>query len=137
MPDSSISASCEVRASVWLAVAVVSWHNFNLSGLAAADFQACLRKRWDRRRQVLGSTFRAGRSRLRRIAITVPCQRCEMRNPTSIAELDRKLGTPSDETVESLRLLKAFFKLAPVQRFEVIELVERLACDGSGDRPLS
>jgi hypothetical protein len=39
------------------------------------------------------------------------------------------------ETVESLLLLKAFRKLAPGQRVEIIELVERLAANpmpGSG-----
>jgi hypothetical protein len=52
-----------------------------------------------------------------------------MKNPTFIAELHRKLGAPSSETVESLRLLKAFLKLEPRQRFEVIELIERLASE--------
>ena len=52
-----------------------------------------------------------------------------MKNPTFVAELQKRLGAPSSETVESLRLLKAFLKLAPGQRFEVIELVERLATD--------
>jgi hypothetical protein len=62
-----------------------------------------------------------------------------MKNPTFIAELHKKLGAPSSEAVESLRLLKAFLRLAPKQRFEVIELVERLATeDSSGlDHPLS
>jgi hypothetical protein len=62
-----------------------------------------------------------------------------MKNPTFVAELHKKLGAPSSETVESLRLLKAFLRLAPRQRFEVIELVERLATDAlpSPDRPLS
>jgi len=50
-----------------------------------------------------------------------------MKNPTYVAELQKKLGAPSSETVESLRLLKAFLKLAPDQRSEIIELVERLA----------
>ncbi len=40
-----------------------------------------------------------------------------------------KLGAPSGEAVESLRLLRAFLKLAPRQRREVIRLVERLAAD--------
>ena len=48
-----------------------------------------------------------------------------MKNPTFIAELHKKLGTPSSEAIESLRLLKAFLRLAPRERFEVIELVER------------
>jgi len=61
--------------------------------------------------------------------ITVPYQRCEMKNSTSVAELHAKLGAPSSETVESLRLLRAFLKLAPKRRFEVIALVERLATD--------
>jgi hypothetical protein len=52
-----------------------------------------------------------------------------MKNPTFVAELQKRLGAPSSETVESLRLLKAFIKLAPGQRFEIIELVERLAAD--------
>jgi hypothetical protein len=52
-----------------------------------------------------------------------------MKTPSSVAELQNKLGAPSSETVESLRLLTAFLKLAPRQRFEVISLVERLATD--------
>ena len=85
------------------------------------------------------STFLARPSRLLRNAISVPYQRCEMKNPTLIAELHKKLGAPSSEAVESLRLLKAFLRLAPRERFEVIELVERLATEGSSgpDHPLS
>jgi hypothetical protein len=62
-----------------------------------------------------------------------------MKNPTFIAELHKKLGTPSSEAVESLRLLKAFLRLAPRERFEVIEMVERLATESSSgsDHPLS
>ncbi len=61
-----------------------------------------------------------------------------MKNPTFIAELHKKLEAPSSETIESLRLLKAFLKLAPRQRFEVIEMVERLATDPSTpELPLS
>jgi hypothetical protein len=60
-----------------------------------------------------------------------------MKNPTFVVELQKRLGAPSSETVESLRLLKAFLRLAPGQRFEIIELAERLATDpapGSGGR---
>jgi hypothetical protein len=62
-----------------------------------------------------------------------------MKNPTSVAELHNKLGAPSSETLESLRLLKAFLRLTPRQRFEIIELVERLATDpaAASDHPLS
>jgi hypothetical protein len=61
-----------------------------------------------------------------------------MKNPTSVAELQKKLGAPSSETVESLRLLKAFLRLAPGQRSEIIELVERLAANPApGDPSLS
>jgi hypothetical protein len=62
-----------------------------------------------------------------------------MKDPTFISELHKKVGTPSSETVETLRLLKGFVKLAPRQRFEVIELVERLASDelASSEHPLS
>lgn len=57
-----------------------------------------------------------------------------MKHLPSTAELREKLGSPSNETVETVRLLKAFLKLAPRQRFEVIELVERLATDPRPDR---
>ncbi|WP_284417941.1 MULTISPECIES: hypothetical protein [unclassified Bradyrhizobium] len=62
-----------------------------------------------------------------------------MKNPTCIAELHTKLGAPSSEAVESLRLLKAFLKLAPGQRIELIEMVERLTSESHAgtDRPLS
>jgi hypothetical protein len=59
-----------------------------------------------------------------------------MRKHTLNSQLHKKLGAPSSQTVESLRLLKAFLKLAPRQRFEVIELVERLAADPTPDRTL-
>jgi hypothetical protein len=52
-----------------------------------------------------------------------------MNKPTIAADLRKRLGAPSNETVESLRLLKAFLRLAPSRRFEVIELVERLATE--------
>ncbi len=58
-----------------------------------------------------------------------------MKDPTFVAELQKRLGAPSSETVESLRLLKAFIKLAPDQRIEIIELVERLAADAAGSDP--
>ncbi|MGC2086908.1 MAG: hypothetical protein WA702_26490 [Bradyrhizobium sp.] len=62
-----------------------------------------------------------------------------MKNPTFLAELHKKLGAPSSETVESLRLLKAFLKLAPRQRYELIEMAERLASEAAADfdHPLS
>jgi hypothetical protein len=59
-----------------------------------------------------------------------------MKNPTYVAELQKRLGAPSSETVESLRLLKAFIKLAPDQRIEIVEMVERLAED-DGDTSMS
>ncbi|HEX2633646.1 MAG TPA: hypothetical protein VHM22_12615 [Bradyrhizobium sp.] len=62
-----------------------------------------------------------------------------MKNPTFISELHKKLGAPSSEIVDSLRLLKAFVKLAPPQRYEVLEMAERLANDDSpsSEHPLS
>jgi hypothetical protein len=60
-----------------------------------------------------------------------------MKNPTHVAELQKKLGAPSSETVESLRLLKAFLRLAPGQRGELIELAERLAVQPPDDPSLS
>jgi len=52
-----------------------------------------------------------------------------MINRTSISDLKEQLGFPSSETVEGLRLLRAFVKLSSRQRTEIIELVERLAGD--------
>ncbi len=62
-----------------------------------------------------------------------------MKNHLSVRKLRKKLGAPSSETVESLRLLKAFLKLEPGQRFEVIKFIEDLACNPATlpDRPLS
>ncbi len=62
-----------------------------------------------------------------------------MKNPTFFAELHERLGAPSSEMVEGLRLLRAFVKLSRRQCFEVVELVERLAIDttAASDRPLS
>ena len=58
-----------------------------------------------------------------------------MKNPTYVAELQKKLGAPSSETIESLRLLKAFVKLPSGQRSEIIELVERVATNPSSNEP--
>jgi hypothetical protein len=52
-----------------------------------------------------------------------------MKNRTFISDLREKLGSPSSETVEGLRLLRAFVKLSAQQRSEVIELVERFGSD--------
>ena len=52
-----------------------------------------------------------------------------MKNRISVSELSEKLGYPSSETIQGLRLLKAFIKLSPSERSEVVELVERLATD--------
>jgi len=52
-----------------------------------------------------------------------------MKSPTSLVMLQKRLGAPSSETMESLRLLKAFLRLAPSQRFEIIKMIERMATD--------
>ena len=52
-----------------------------------------------------------------------------MKNRTSASEISAALGFPSSETVQGLRLWKAFIKLSPTQRSEVLALVERLATD--------
>jgi len=59
-------------------------------------------------------------------------KRYEMKNRMSVTEVCEKLGYPSSEAVEGLRLLKAFVKLSPSQRSEVIDMVEKLA---TGPRP--
>ena len=54
-----------------------------------------------------------------------------MTNRTFASELSEKLGHPTSETIQGLRLLKAFVRLSPSRRAEVIDLVERLATDPS------
>jgi len=65
------------------------------------------------------------------VALSDAAKRCDMNNRIMIAELHQKLGAPSSEEVECLRLLNAFRRLAPTERFEVIELIERLADEAS------
>lgn len=61
-----------------------------------------------------------------------------MKNLNFAAELHLKLGAPASSTVESLRLLRAFLKLGPRQRFEVIKLVEDLGTEENlPEHPLS
>jgi hypothetical protein len=65
-------------------------------------------------------------------------QRCDMKNPVYSTDLHNMLGAPPTETLESLRLLRAFRKLTPRQRVEVVEMIERLATELTTipDRPL-
>src|SRR6266700_1222377 len=133
--------------SVRLAVRDVPWHTFTPVGLGAGDFKAGHSKYQGRRRQAETFSFNCCRVDLSGKALTFaekchlpfPIRRCEMKDPTLLAELRNKLGAPSSETVECLRLVKAFLKLQDGQRFEVIELVELLANDPSFelDLPLS
>ena len=52
-----------------------------------------------------------------------------MKNPHVNFGSEREAWIAFNETVEGLRLLRAFVKLSPQQRSEVIELVERFADD--------
>jgi len=52
-----------------------------------------------------------------------------MKNRMSVSELSEKLGYPSGEAMQSLRLWKAFAKLSPPQRSKVVDMVERLVTD--------
>jgi hypothetical protein len=56
-------------------------------------------------------------------------KRHQMKNPTPASEVSAKLGFPSSETMQGLRLWKAFLKLPPSQRSEVLALIEQLATD--------
>ena len=58
-----------------------------------------------------------------------------MKERISISELNAGLGYPASKTVQGLRLWKAFIRLSPSQRSEVLALIEELASDpapGSG-----
>jgi hypothetical protein len=52
-----------------------------------------------------------------------------MKNRIPVSEVSAKLGYPSSDAIQGLRLLKAFVKLSPSQRSEVIDMVEQLATD--------
>jgi hypothetical protein len=52
-----------------------------------------------------------------------------MKNCISVSEVSEKLGYPSGETIQGLRLLRAFVRLSPSQRCEVVDMVEQLATD--------
>jgi len=52
-----------------------------------------------------------------------------MKNLSFATEMHLKLGAPSSQSIESLRLLRAFMKLERRQRVEIIKLVEDLATD--------
>jgi hypothetical protein len=52
-----------------------------------------------------------------------------MKNRLSVSEVNAGLGYPSSETVQDLRLWKAFSRLSPSQRSEVLAVVEKLATD--------
>ena len=52
-----------------------------------------------------------------------------MKNRISVSELSEKLGYPSSDTVQGLRLFKAFIRLSPRQRSEVVDMVEQFAAD--------
>jgi hypothetical protein len=52
-----------------------------------------------------------------------------MKNRISISEVSAKLGYPSGETIQGLRLLRAFVRPSPSQRSEVVDIVEQLASD--------
>jgi hypothetical protein len=52
-----------------------------------------------------------------------------MKNHRSVSEMGDRLEYPSSETVQGLRLWKAFVKLSPKQRSEVLALIEQLATD--------
>jgi hypothetical protein len=52
-----------------------------------------------------------------------------MKDRISVWELSAGLGYPSSETVQGLRLWKAFIRLSPSQRSEVLSLIEELASD--------
>ncbi|MBR0712943.1 hypothetical protein [Bradyrhizobium liaoningense] len=61
-----------------------------------------------------------------------------MKNLGFATEMHLKLGAPSSQSIESLRLLRAFMKLERQQRFEIIKLVEDLATDETiSEHPLS
>jgi hypothetical protein len=131
---------------VCLAGGVVPWHSFNLVAIGPIISRraiqsirvAVVRPRtlslYHRCIDLSGQVLTFARK-----SISVFHRRCEMKNPTRVAELYSKLGAPLGETVESLRLLKAFLKLAPARRFEVIKLVENLAIDpaAASELPLS
>ena len=100
--------------SVRLAAQVVPWHAFNFVGFRPVNLKACHSKYQSSGCQAEAfSLLRCGIDFLgQAFTFTWVCHscsspRCEMKNPTYVAELQKKLGAPSSETMEGLRLLKA------------------------------
>lgn len=52
-----------------------------------------------------------------------------MENRMSVSEVGVRLGFPSSETVQGLRLWKGFHQVSPSQRSEVLALVEQFGTD--------
>jgi hypothetical protein len=73
-------------------------------------------------------TFRRGNFGLF-LLFEIAVKRRGMKNRTSASEVSATLGFPSSETVQGLRLWKAFVRLSPSQRSEVLAMVEQLATD--------
>jgi hypothetical protein len=63
------------------------------------------------------------------LSLEFAAKRRGMKNRTSTSEVSAQLGFPSSETVQGLRLWKAFVRLSPSQRSEVLALVEQLGTD--------
>jgi hypothetical protein len=63
------------------------------------------------------------------IRLRTAAQEREMTHRIFASELRENLGYPTSETIQGLRLLKAFIRLSPSQRAEVVDLVEQLAHD--------
>jgi hypothetical protein len=65
----------------------------------------------------------------RQVRLRAASEEREMTHRTFASELSEKLGYPTSETIQGLRLLRAFIRLSPSQRAEVVDLVEQLAND--------
>lgn len=52
-----------------------------------------------------------------------------MKSRRSVSEMREELGFPSSETAQGLRLWRAFTRLSPAQRSEVLAMIEQLATD--------
>jgi hypothetical protein len=131
--------------SVRLALQVVPWHAFNFIGFRPINLETCHSKYQSSGCQAeafgllcCGIDFLGQAFTFTWVCHSCSSLRCEMKNPTYVAELQKRLGAPSSETMEGLRLLTAFLKLAPNQRSEIIEMVERFATGlAPSDPPLS
>jgi hypothetical protein len=127
----------------WLAAQVVIWHELQLGRVSFGRPRCEPLKDQSRFRQAKAFGFLCGNIDLPDLALMF-ARTCHSCSSSKVRDEESRLccraaeetRSPTSETVESLRLLKAFLKLPSDRRSEVIEMIKRLATTPSPRDPL-